>query len=254
MENVMLRKGSLVLDQFIDALSWDDVFERILAWAAAKESRYICICNVHSIVSTKVDPEFKAAVSAADMVTPDGAPIAWMLRKLGFSSQKRINGPDLMWSYFGEAERAGQSVFFYGSTETTLRRLCHAVTLTFPKLRVGGSYSPPFRPLTEEEEHAEVELINCADAQVVFVGLGCPKQEKWMAARRGRINAVMIGVGAAFDYHAGVIERAPAWMQNAGLEWLHRLVSEPRRLWKRYLITNTVFIIGAAKQLWKRRV
>jgi len=245
----MSRKGMPVLGAFIDALSWDDAIAQIAAWSAVRESRYICICNVHSVVTAMLDTGFGTAVNRADMATPDGAPVAWALRRLGFPSQERINGPDLMWKYLAEAERLGQTVFYYGGTEATLKKLIAAVARQFPRLQAGVTHSPPFRPLSAQEDEEEVAMINGCGAQIVFVGLGCPKQEKWMATHRGRINAVMIGVGAAFDYHAGVIKRAPVWMQRKGLEWLYRLCLEPRRLLKRYLVTNSLFIVGFSKQL-----
>jgi N-acetylglucosaminyldiphosphoundecaprenol N-acetyl-beta-D-mannosaminyltransferase len=243
------RSGHAVLDASIDALSWDEALASIVAWGAAHESRYVCICNVHSVVTTTRDPEFRSIINNADMSTPDGAPIAWALRCFGFSRQERVNGPDLMWRYLAEAERLEQTVYFYGSTDHTLERLRVALGKAFPRLQIGGMRSPPFRALSAHEDEAEVEAINRSGAHVVFVGLGCPKQEKWMAEHRGRIQAVMIGVGAAFDYHAGVLKRAPLWWQRHGLEWLHRLCSDPRRLLKRYMVTNTLFILGFSRQL-----
>jgi N-acetylglucosaminyldiphosphoundecaprenol N-acetyl-beta-D-mannosaminyltransferase len=250
----MSREGKPILEAFIDALTWDDAISRIMKWGAARESRYVCICNVHSVVTTTRDIEFKVAVNNADMSTPDGAPIAWVLRRLGHRSQERINGPDLMLKYLALAEQSKQVVFFYGSTEATLDKLRAALAEKFPKLRIGGTYSPPFRPLSREEDEQIVDMINRSGANVVFVGLGCPKQEKWMAEHRGRINAVMIGVGAAFDYHSGVVKRAPLWWQRHGLEWLYRLGSEPRRLFKRYLVTNTLFIVGLLRQFISRKL
>lgn len=250
----MPRNGNFVLGASIDALSWDEALDNIITWGAAKESRYVCICNVHSVVTTNSDIELKNAVNGADMSTPDGAPIAWALRRFGFADQERINGPDLMWKYLSEAEKIGQKVFFYGSTEATLRKLKAAINLSFPHLHVSGMHSPPFRQLSAQEHEQEIELINSSGAQVVFVSLGCPKQEKWMAGNRGRIKAVMIGVGAAFDYHAGTIKRAPIWWQRNGLEWLYRLCCEPKRLMKRYLVTNTLFIIGFSRQLISRKL
>lgn len=244
-----IRNRVLVLTAPIDALTWDSALARISNWAAKRESRYVCICNVHSVVTTGQDNDFGRVVAEADMATPDGAPVAWMLKHLGFPNQQRINGPDLMWKYCELAASRGEAIFLYGGMPATLALLQARLLVEFPGLKIAGTYSPPFRALTAEEDNAAVEMMNASGAGTVWVSLGCPKQEKWMAAHRGRINAVMIGVGAAFDYHAGTISRAPAWMQNAGLEWLHRLASEPGRLWKRYLVTNTLFILRATKQL-----
>jgi N-acetylglucosaminyldiphosphoundecaprenol N-acetyl-beta-D-mannosaminyltransferase len=252
--SAMLRKGQPVLGTWIDALIWDDAIQKIMTWGGARESRYICICNVHSVVTARRDMEFRKAVNGADMATSDGAPIAWALRKLGFPSQERINGPDLMWRYLREAERVGQTVFFYGSTNETLVKLRASIAREFPGLKVAGMHSPPFRPISGSEDEKEVEEINRSGANVVFVGLGCPKQEKWMAAHHGRINAVMIGVGAAFDYHSGTVSRAPLWWQRNGLEWLYRLFSDPRRLFKRYMVTNTLFIVGFSRQLINKKI
>lgn len=245
----MDRKGAKILGAFIDALDWASALGRISGWAARSESRYVCICNVHSVVTAGQDADFGRVLAEADMATPDGAPVAWMLRKLGFANQQRINGPDLMWKYCEQAGQRGESVFLYGGTNETLALLQPKLLAAFPGLTIAGAISPPFRALTVEEQAADVESINASGAGTVWVSLGCPKQEKWMAAHRGRINAVMVGVGAAFDYHAGTIARAPLWMQRYGLEWFHRLCSEPGRLWKRYLVTNTLFVLGAIKQL-----
>jgi N-acetylglucosaminyldiphosphoundecaprenol N-acetyl-beta-D-mannosaminyltransferase len=250
----MQRKGHSILGASIDALSWNEALEKIVTWSARRESRYVCICNVHSVVTTTRDANFRHVVNEADMATPDGAPIAWSLRRFGFSGQARINGPDLMWKYLAEAERLGQKVFFYGSSEPTLAKLASVLALAFPALQIAGMHSPPYRALTQEEDEQEAAMINNSGANIVFVGLGCPKQEKWMAAQRGHIHAVMVGVGAAFDYHAGVIKRAPLWWQRNGLEWLYRLCSEPKRLMKRYMVTNTLFIIGISRQLINRKM
>lgn len=245
----MDRRGARVLGAFIDAVEWPTALARISDWATRRESRYVCICNVHSVVTATQDHEFQALLNAADMATPDGMPVAWMLRRLGYTGQERISGADLMWKYCDRVARGSESVFLYGSTDTTLRLLSQKLKVTFPGLRIAGTCSPPFRELSEAEDQEIIDCLNRSGAGVVFVGLGCPKQEKWMAAHRGRIRAVMIGVGAAFDYHAGTVKRAPLWMQHSGLEWLHRLCSEPRRLWKRYLVTNTLFLLGASRQL-----
>ncbi len=246
------RVTTPVLGVPIDVLGWDAALSRISTWAAARESRYVCICNSHSVVTAGQDAAFGRIIEAADMATPDGAPVARMLRILGSPAQQRINGPDLMWKYCEQAALRGESIYLYGGLPDTLALLQQRLKAAFPGLLIAGAYSPPFRLATAEEDEADVARINAAGAGTVWVSLGCPKQEQWMAAHRGRVNAVMIGVGAAFDYHAGTIKRAPQWMQNAGLEWLHRLCSEPRRLWKRYLVTNTLFIAGAAGQLLRR--
>lgn len=247
------RLTAQVLSARIDVLTWSTALSRISKWAIGRESRYVCLCNTHSCVTAGRNRDFGRVIRKADMVAPDGAPIAWALRHLGFAGQQRINGPDLVWKYLAEAENRGQIVFFYGSTDETLGKLRHRVAAAFPRLRIGGMYAPSFQAISQAEDRAEVLRINSSGAAVVFVGLGCPKQEMWMAAHRGRVQAVMIGVGAAFDYHAGTIARAPLWMQRNGLEWLHRLWSEPRRLWRRYLITNTLFMVGMFKQLTLRR-
>jgi N-acetylglucosaminyldiphosphoundecaprenol N-acetyl-beta-D-mannosaminyltransferase len=243
------RVTASVLGASIDVVGWDSALSQISAWAAARESRYVCICNAHSVVTAGLELAFGQAVAHADMATPDGAPVAWMIRKLGFKDQQRINGPDLMWKYCEQAAQRKESIFLYGGSEETLAILQARLLAVFPGLQIAGAISPPFRALSAEEDAADVARINDSGAGTVWVSLGCPKQEKWMAAHRGRVNAVMIGVGAAFDYHAGTIKRAPLWMQQRGLEWLHRLCSEPGRLWKRYLVTNTLFVLGAARQL-----
>jgi len=247
------RTTGQVLGVPIDAIHWDQALDRIRQWGQELESRYVCITNVHSVVTAGQDAEFGRVVAEADMATPDGAPVAWMLRRLGFAEQKRINGPDLMWKYCAQAAGRDESIFLYGSSDETLATLQQRLREAFPSLKVAGAISPPFRSLSAEEDATDVARINASGAGTVWVSLGCPKQEKWMAAHRGRINAVMIGVGAAFDYHAGTIKRAPLWMQRYGLEWLHRLFSEPGRLWKRYLLTNTMFVLLALRQLLCRR-
>jgi N-acetylglucosaminyldiphosphoundecaprenol N-acetyl-beta-D-mannosaminyltransferase len=245
---VEFRITGNVLGTRIDALMWDPAMARLLGWARARESRCVTICNVHVVVSASRDAAYRDIINGSDMATPDGAPVAWMLRRQGFADQPRISGPDLMWALCERAAAEGLPIYCYGSTEQTLAQLEARLRAAFPALKMTME-SPPFRALSPEEDAAAVERIHASGAGIVFVGLGCPKQEQWMAAHRGRVNAVMIGVGAAFDFHAGTVQRAPAGMRDNGLEWLHRLLSEPGRLWKRYLVTNTLFILGAARQL-----
>ena len=241
-----------VLGACIDCLDWDDVLSKIDLWAMNQESKIVSICNVHSVITTTKNELFKSAINSSDMATPDGAPIAWFLRRLGYKNQKRINGPDLMLKYCQKAQDSGVSIYLYGGENETLEKLQLKLHKMFPRLKISGAYSPPFRSLTAQEELQIVEDINASGAGVVWVSLGCPKQELWMTKHKNKINAVMIGVGAAFDYHAGVINRAPLWMQNIGLEWLQRLFLEPRRLFKRYFFTNTLFIFKTSVFFFKR--
>ncbi len=249
------RTTAQVISTPIDVIDCDSALSIIMSWAKNRESRYVCMCNVHSVVTAKQDSNFGTVLKNADMATPDGAPVAWLIRKFGYAQQIRVNGPDLMWKYCKISQskainlsESNGGMFFYGSTETTLATLQANLLTNFPNLNIAGAVSPPFRTLTPDEDAIIVAKINNSGAGIVWVSLGCPKQELWMAAHRGRINAVMVGVGAAFDYHAGTIKRAPKWMQNNGLEWLYRFVSEPRRLWKRYLMTNSLFVIWS---LWQ---
>ena len=249
----MARNTVAVLGVDIDRLDYATAVEQISSWGRRRQSRYVCICNVHSVMTARDDPELEQALPQADMATADGAPIAWFMRRQGASEQRRVCGPDLMWQYCQHAARQGESIFLYGSTPPTLDALAARLTTRFPGLRIAGSYSPPFRPVTEAEDTEIVDLINDSGATTVWIGLGCPKQELWMARHRGRVNAPMIGVGAAFDFHAGTVRRAPAWMRSVGLEWAHRLFSEPRRLWRRYLTTNSRFLLATLCSAIDRR-
>jgi N-acetylglucosaminyldiphosphoundecaprenol N-acetyl-beta-D-mannosaminyltransferase len=242
-----------VLGVPIDIVSSAEAVDRVQRWAARGESRVVCICNVHSVITARQQPEFLAAVAGADLATPDGAPVAWMLRRLGVHGQQRVSGPDLMLDYCAAAAVTSEPVFLLGSTQRTLELLQARLVTRFPGLRIAGSLSPPFRPLTAEDDERIAAAIAASGARTVWVSLGCPKQELWMSRQRGRIPAPMIGVGAAFDFHAGTVRRAPGWMQRSGLEWLHRLLSEPRRLWRRYLVTNTAFVLGALRQIVRGR-
>lgn len=248
------RRRVPVVGAPIDALDWAGATETVSRWAAARESRYVCICNVHSVVTARDNADFRRAVESADMATPDGAPVAWTMRRKGLPNQGRINGPDFMLRLCAEAAARGIAVGLHGSTEATLDKLEAELRQRFPTLRIPYVVSPPFRALSEDEDREQCDRINASGVGILFVGLGCPKQEVWMHAHRGRVNAVMLGVGAAFDYHAGTVSRAPRWMQENGLEWLHRLASEPRRLWQRYLDTNSRFIALTAREFLTGRL
>lgn len=243
------RRTGRVLQVQVDVMSHADAIHRLLRWAKARESRAVSTCNVHVVVSASQNRAYRDVINRADMAAPDGAPVAWMLRRLGFAGQPRISGPDLMWALCARCAEEGLPVYFYGSTEATLAALRNNLHDAFPGLPIAGMKSPPFGEMAEAEDAAAVADINAVGPCIVFVGLGCPTQDFWADSHRGRVNAVMIGVGAAFDFHAGALKRAPQWMQDHGLEWLHRLASEPRRLGRRYLVTNTVFVFAAARQL-----
>ena len=243
------RERQDVIGAPIDVVYWGGAVATLLGWAAAGESRYVCACNVHSVVTAQRDAALAASVRGADMVLPDGSPVAWLMRQSGHAAQQRVSGPDLMWRYFAAAAVYGESIFLYGGSSDTLERLSARIRAQFPGLRIVGTHSPPFRVLTVEEDQAVVDMINASGATTVWVSLGCPKQELWMAEHCGRVKSVLIGVGAAFGFHAGTTRRAPPWMRRSSLEWLHRLLSEPRRLWRRYLTTNTLFVLAAARQL-----
>lgn len=248
------RRGSHVAGTFIDALAWHEVLDRIEHWARTHEPRTVCLCNSHSVVEAQRNQAFARALASASLALPDGAPVAWMLRRLGHARQPRISGPDLMLQLCGRFEQAGIPIFLYGSTEETLDRLRRNLSARFPALRIAGTISPPFGEADAETNAAHIDAIRRSGAGAVFVGLGCPKQEQWLDAHGAALGAVTLGVGAAFDFHAGNLKRAPQWMRRSGLEWLHRLAVEPHRLWKRYLVTNTLFVLAASRQLLQRLV
>jgi len=237
------RSGAFVLNTFIDAVSWEGATNSIIGWAQSRQSRSVYFCNVHSLVTAREDEVLHKALSQGDLLTPDGMPVAWMLRRSGHASQERVCGPDLMPKILRAAETAGISVFFFGDEQGTLDTLRQVLSRDYPNLNVAGMISPPFRDLSKEEDDAVLHEINSSGAQLVFVSLGCPKQEKWIADHKGRIHATMLGVGAAFNFFAGIKRRAPIWMQKIALEWLYRLAAEPRRLAKRYLYSNSAFVL-----------
>lgn len=206
---------------------------------------YICVSNVHTTVTAYEDQEYCKVQNGGILAIPDGGPLSSVGQKSGFKNMKRTTGPSLMGEIFKISAAKGYRHYFYGSTDETLEKLYSVLEETYPGIQIAGMYSPPFRPMTEEEDKAIVERINETKPDFIWVGLGAPKQEKWMAAHQGRVNGLMVGVGAGFDYHAGNIERAPEWMQKSNLEWVYRLLQDPRRLFGRYWHTNTKFIWNA---------
>lgn len=233
--------------------NYSSFVHHIVTLANQKESANVCVANVHMFVEAQKDESFKNIINEATIVTPDGKPLTWVLNYLYGIRQDRVAGMDLLPDLLQQMMLKRLPAFFYGGTPALLEKTEHYLKYAFPDLPIAGMYSPPFRPATPEEEEQLVQKINRSKAAVVLVILGCPKQEKWMASMKGRINAVMIGVGGALPVMVGMQKRAPAWLQNLGLEWLFRLVQEPRRLFRRYVITNSYFIYLFFKKIFKSR-
>jgi N-acetylglucosaminyldiphosphoundecaprenol N-acetyl-beta-D-mannosaminyltransferase len=233
----------------VSSLSFNEQIELIVRWGEERLSKVVCVANVHMLIEATNKPDFAKILHHADLVTPDGMPLVWMLRLMGSERSQRVAGLDLMEAACKQAETLGISVFFLGSTDDVLEKIGVQLQKDFPRLKVAGMHSPPFRPLTDEEDSDLVKTINSSGAGIVFVSLGCPKQEKWMAEHAGRVSAVMVGIGAVFPLYAGFLTRAPGFIRYSGLEWLYRLLQEPKRLWKRYFETIPPFIWLALKQL-----
>ena len=216
--------------------------------------QFICLSNVHTTVMSEKDAEYREIQNSAFLALPDGSPLALVQRLRGYRSAEQVAGPDLMPAIWKATEHTEYSHYFYGSTPETIAALEKNLRSKYPDMKIAGMESPPFRSLTEEEDRQAVERINASGADFVWVGLGAPKQEKWMYEHQGRIHAVMLGVGAGFDFHAGTVKRAPDWMRRHYLEWLYRLVQDPKRLWKRYVQTNGQFVLLSIKDafIWKK--
>ena len=241
-----------VLTSFITRGSYQEFVKRILAISEEKKSSYVCFANVHMVVEAYKDPSFNKIINEADIVAPDGKPISVFLRLFKNIKQDRVCGMDILPDLLKEAEKSGKSVYFYGTTQDTLDAIAARSKREFPNLKT-WFYSPPFRLLSDEEKHEIVNKVNIANPDLLFVALGCPKQEKWMAEHKGKVQACMLGLGQAFHVYAGKEKRLPKWMQNLSLEWVYRLVLEPRRLWKRYLVTNSLFLLFSFKEIFVNR-
>lgn len=232
----------------ISLLTMPDAIRQVEELIRNRVSDYICVSNVHTVMMGTDDERYKRITNEAALAFPDGMPLSVAGRLLGHQGIGRVSGPDFMLEFMEETAQKGYRHFFYGGAEGTPKLLAEVLQARFPGLQVCGAYSPPFRPLTAEEDEQMVKMINDANPDIVWVGLGAPKQEIWMAEHKGRVHAITIGVGAAFDFHTGKVERAPKWAQKIGMEWAHRLISEPKRLWRRYLATNPRFMMMFALQ------
>jgi N-acetylglucosaminyldiphosphoundecaprenol N-acetyl-beta-D-mannosaminyltransferase len=232
-----------VLGMRVDALtSYEDASQHVARWARDRRSAYVCVATVHMVMEAFDSSAFQRVVNGADLVTPDGRPLVWTLRSLGVRGATQVRGTDLTTHVVERAAREGIPIGLYGGTPDLLEAFVGILEKRFPGVRVVCQIAPPFRPLTPEEDETVTKEILSSGARILFVGIGCPKQERWMEAHKERIPAVMLGVGAAFDFHTGRVRQAPLWMQVAGLEWLFRLIMDPKRLWKRYARHNPRFV------------
>jgi N-acetylglucosaminyldiphosphoundecaprenol N-acetyl-beta-D-mannosaminyltransferase len=236
-----------------DVLDHRSAVERVAALVAKGKGGYVCFSTVHMVMEAHDSPDFAARVNGADLIVPDGMPIVWMQKLEGRQNAARVRANDLMILLCRYAESAGLKIGFYGGTQAVIDAILERAERDFPDLEIAYAHSPPFRPLTPEEDDLVTSDINAAAPAILFMGLGCPKQENWMAEHTPRLGTVMLGVGASFDFFGGSVKESPGWLGRLGLEWLYRLTREPRRLWRRYLILNPRFLFLAIRQLISRR-
>lgn len=240
--NLVRPASRSVLTMRVDATSYEDASRRVMLWAREKRSAYVCVSTVHMVMEAFDSPMFQRIVNGADLVTPDGRPLVWALSSLGVKNASQVRGTDLTTHVVERAAREGVPIGLYGGTPELLETLAQSLEERHTGLRVVCKIAPPFRPLTPEEDERITQQIAASGARILFVGIGCPKQERWMSDHKGRLSTVMLGVGAAFDFHTGRTRQAPRLMQLAGLEWVFRLAMDPRRLWKRYAKHNPRFV------------
>ena len=248
---MIMRESIKICGMRVDMVQIPDVVRIMEGWIEKKEfGNYVVVANANDVVIGKKMSQVRVAINGGSLIIPDGISIIFAARLYGFRLKERIRGTDLMLEFLKVAERKHYTNFFYGSTPETLKLLQERLLKYFPRLNIKGVYSPPFRELSEEEDRAIVEMINELSPDVVWVGLGCPKQQIWMYEHKDRLKVpVMVGVGAAFDFIAGTKPQAPEFMRENGLEWLFRLLTEPRRLWKRYLVNGTLFLYYVGKEI-----
>ena len=245
-----MKECSTVISMNVDITNITNTLERVDQLANTKKGAYICVSNIHMCMEVFDSPEFQSVVNNADLTIPDGRPLSWAQKLLGHNEAEQVRGQDIMNAICQQSGTTNHNIGLYGgSSDELLQQVITELKSTYPDINITFSYSPPFRPLTDEEDQDIIQKINDSNVNVLFVGIGCPKQERWMAEHKEQLNCVMLGVGAAYDFIAGSKKHAPRWMQRAGLEWLFRLCSEPQRLWKRYLQQNPRFIYHFTKQL-----
>jgi N-acetylglucosaminyldiphosphoundecaprenol N-acetyl-beta-D-mannosaminyltransferase len=243
-----------ILGVGVSAINMEMALNTIDRWLVERTPRYVCVTSTHSIMECYDDPAIRNIYNSAGLVTPDGMPMVWLSRLNGYSHVNRVYGPDLLLELCERSLEHGYRHFFYGGSAKTLDLLDRRLSARFPGLRIVGKYAPPFRALTAKEDDEIVRTINATNADIVWVGLGCPKQERWMAEHVDRLHApALIGVGAAFDFHAGTKKQAPRWMQRHGMEIFFRVLSEPRRLWRRFLRNHPRFVVLALLQILNPR-
>lgn len=243
-----------IIGSQVSTAPFDVLIGRILGWAREHKSRFVCVANTHMLVGAYQEPSFSEVLNSADLVTPDGMPLVWMLKLMRVQTQDRVSGLDLMRALCQQASEENISVFFLGSMSAILQNMRSRLEKEFPDLLIAAMEPLPFRPLTSEEDQALIQRVNASGAGLVMIALGCPKQECWMAEHKNRIKSVMIGLGGAFPVYAGLHRRAPGWIRQIGLEWLIRLIQEPRRLWRRYATTIPIFTYLAFKQIFYRNI
>jgi N-acetylglucosaminyldiphosphoundecaprenol N-acetyl-beta-D-mannosaminyltransferase len=236
-------KKRTVFNSKISTGTYREFIQEIFQLVKFKVPSYVCFANVHMVVEAQRDPSFQRVLNGANVAAPDGKPVSIAMKLINRQNQDRVCGMDMMPDLLREAALRGKSVFFYGDTEEMLELISTKAKREFPDLKISGYYSPPFRELSDTESEEMVSMIKNAAPDLVFVSLGCPKQEKWMAKYRDKLGSCLLGVGQAFRVYAGVEKRLPPWMRNLCLEWMFRLCLEPGRLWKRYLVTNTYFLL-----------
>jgi N-acetylglucosaminyldiphosphoundecaprenol N-acetyl-beta-D-mannosaminyltransferase len=238
-----------VLGVGVSAINQERALAEITSWIERRERHYVCVTGVHGVMESQRDPDLLAIHNSSGMTTPDGMPLVWCARYAGIESVGRVYGPDLMLNVSAASTERGWTHYYYGAAPGVPELLAENLKASFPGLKVVGTHSPPFRDLNDDEVGQIAEEINHRTPEIVWVGLSTPKQERWMARLRPLLEApVLIGVGAAFDIHAGRLEQAPSWMQKVGMEWAFRLSREPKRLWKRYLVNNPAFIAGIIRK------